>query len=273
MAGYFYNKSTFDADGWIAELNREIQARCKDTPLVTDEDKKKLVTILLRRTGMAAFQGYTRKEGTPVAAMLVDFHTQDGVPLVVGFGNNHRSPMSDPSAHGEIVAIRDTVNRMGKTDLSGLTLVTSCECCPMCMAAAAGCNVEQIYFANTHEDNKKFGFPDGALHRLMSSGGVERHSQKASNVQEAEKRLARHDAMVEMTYNGKKYAYYGDYNPESPDPTALPIVQAIRQACLEFTQLDGIEKNLQLRILHCQRMPGLLANICHIRFLWHWRNG
>lgn len=237
-----FNRSTLKPDEHIEELNREIKKYCSENPLNDEKSKKLLLERLLRRSGIAAFQGASRLEGGPFGAMLVDFKTEDGIPKIVGFGTNHVVPNSDPSAHAEMTAIRDTAKRLKRTDLSGLTLVTSCECCPMCLSAATGSNVDKIYFAATRKDAAAVGFSDDDQYRLMTVGRIEQHAKKVEEKDKSgiEAKLNGHEAAVIINHEGKEYTYYGDYNKANNlDPTDLPIVQAIKNACKDLTGKQG----------------------------------
>jgi guanine deaminase len=248
---YNYSASTFDSEAHITELNREIREYCQQAPLQTPEDREWLMSKLLRRAGTAAFRGASLREGGPFGALLVDFHTDDGIPQVVGFGTNHVVPTSDPSAHAEMTAIRNAAARTGRTDLSGLTLITSCECCPMCLSAATGCKVEKIYFAATRADAAKVGFSDEDQYRLMSAGGIEQHGRKATPQDHAEALLNGHDAAVEIRYKGATHYYYGDYQNANPnDPTDLPVIQAIKHACSGLAALRGKESGVPEMVFH-----------------------
>jgi len=234
METYRFGVSNYESDKHIAELNRRIRDRYADKPF-----QQELIAMLLRNTDYAATRN-VGTEGGPFGAMLVDLKTEDGIPKVVGYGTNHVVPTSDPSAHAEVTAIRDTARRLGRTNLSGLTLVTSCECCPMCLSAATGCNVDDIYFAATREQAARIGFSDADQYRLMSAGGIEQHAKKTSDT-DAIHILDGHDAVVEVKHEGKTYVYYGDYNDPAAkdDPTALPVVQAIRKACAGHAKVTG----------------------------------
>ncbi|MEK6745912.1 MAG: nucleoside deaminase [Pseudomonadota bacterium] len=239
---YNYHRSTLQPDKYINELNHEINNYCKENSLNTPEAKEQLISRLLRRTGTAAFQGASRLEGGPFGAMLVDFKTEDGIPKVVGFGTNHVVLNSDPSAHAEMIAIRDASERLKRTDLSDLTLITSCECCPMCLSAATGCKVDKIYFAATRKDAANVGFSDEDQYRLMTVGGIEQHAKKVEEKDKAstEAKLNGHNAVVIVNHNGQKYSYYGDYKKtNNSDPTDLPTVQAIKNACKGLAELHS----------------------------------
>jgi guanine deaminase len=248
---YDYSASTFDAQAHVDELNREICDHCEGKPLADEAARELLMAKLLRRVGVAAFNSASNREGGPFGAMLVDFNTDDGVPKVVGFGTNHVVPMNDPSAHAEMTAIRDASARLGKTDMSGLTLITSCECCPMCLSAATGCKVDQVYFAATREDAAKVGFSDEDQYRLMKAGGIEQHASKTADPEAAERKLLGHDAVVEVRHNNHVFAYFGDYDKANPnDPTDLPVVQAIKKACADVSRLRSEQTGKDERVFH-----------------------
>lgn len=79
---------------------------------------------------------------------------------IVGKGNNRVVAASDPTAHAEVVAIRDACLKLGTFQLDGCVLYTSCEPCPMCLAAAYWARVDSIVFANSRGDAEKVGFGD-----------------------------------------------------------------------------------------------------------------
>lgn len=83
---------------------------------------------------------------------------------------NHVLANNDPSAHGEVSAIREACSVLGTWDLSGCVLYTSCEPCPMCLMTAMWANISKIYFAATREDAAAIGFKDDELYRLLRDG-------------------------------------------------------------------------------------------------------
>lgn len=83
---------------------------------------------------------------------------------IVGEGRNLVTSTNDPTAHAEIVAIRDACARLGTFILSGCVIYTSCEPCPMCLAAVYWSRAEAIYFAGTPEDAAEAGFDDAFLY-------------------------------------------------------------------------------------------------------------
>lgn len=88
----------------------------------------------------------------PFAAVIV----KDGE--IVGEGCNQTLTDFDPTAHGEVVAIRDACRRLGTWDLSGCTLYTSCEPCEMCVAAMFWARIDKLYYGNTLADCANLGY-------------------------------------------------------------------------------------------------------------------
>lgn len=252
-----YSASTFDAQAHVDTLNAEIAAFCKDTPVARDALQSKLTSMLLRRSATAASRGVELNEGGPFGAIIVDFNTPDKVPKVVGYGTNHVVPTNDPSAHAEVTAIRDATKRLGKSDLSGLTLISSCECCPMCLSAATGCKIENIYFAANRKDAAKIGFSDEDQYRLMQAGNIEKHATHSDAHKDT---LAAHDAAVTFTYNGNRYTSFGDEKSvENHDPTQLPCVQAIKNACSKLSELKSAESGAPEAVFHLPEDTQLIS--------------
>lgn len=96
--------------------------------------------------------------GGPFGAVIV----RDGRILAEGW--NEVTSTSDPTAHAEVVAIRRACREVGDFSLRGATLYTSCEPCPMCLAAAYWARVERIVYANTRDAAADIGFDDAFLY-------------------------------------------------------------------------------------------------------------
>jgi guanine deaminase len=110
--------------------------------------------------GMAvkeAFKGMVGNEGGPFGAVLV----KDS--RVVARGHNRVVKTKDPTAHAEIVAIRRASKRLGRFDLSDCEIFSTCEPCPMCLAAIYWARIRRIYFGCTKEDAAKTGFADESI--------------------------------------------------------------------------------------------------------------
>ena len=87
---------------------------------------------------------------------------------IVGRGWNQVTSTNDPTAHAEIVAIRDACRRLKKFDLSDCDLFTSCEPCPMCLSAIYWARLRHVYFGNTRKDAAKIEFDDDFIYREVA---------------------------------------------------------------------------------------------------------
>ena len=83
---------------------------------------------------------------------------------IIAEGSNKVTSSNDPTAHGEIVAIREACKKLNTFDLSGCEIYTSCEPCPMCLSAIYWSRLDKIYYANTREDAKKIDFDDSFIY-------------------------------------------------------------------------------------------------------------
>ena len=79
---------------------------------------------------------------------------------IIGKGSNHVIGNNDPTAHAEIMAIRDACKNIKSYDLSGCILYTTCYPCPMCLSAIIWSNIKKVYYGNTSKDAEKIGFRD-----------------------------------------------------------------------------------------------------------------
>lgn len=103
-----------------------------------------------------ALSGYSVDHGSsPFGCVIVD-----GNGNVVGEGYNHVVLDNDPTAHGEVVAIRNACKNLGTFDLSDCILYTSCEPCPMCLNACKWANIAEVYYAADRYDAENIGFRD-----------------------------------------------------------------------------------------------------------------
>ena len=82
-------------------------------------------------------------------------------------GNNQVVLKNDPTAHAEIVAIRDACKNLGTFDLTGCEIYTSCYPCPMCLSAIIWSNIKMVYYGNTKEDAEKIGFRDNLIYEYL----------------------------------------------------------------------------------------------------------
>lgn len=96
--------------------------------------------------------------GGPFGAVIV----RDG--KLIAKGANRVVPNNDPTAHAEVVAIRNACQALGTFDLSGCTVYTSCEPCPMCLSALYWAGIERICYANTKRDAAAIDFDDSFIY-------------------------------------------------------------------------------------------------------------
>ena len=86
---------------------------------------------------------------------------------VIGRGHTRVLGLNDPTAHGEVEAIRDACRRLGTHDLSGCDIYTTGEPCHMCLCACMWSNIKRIYYGCTIDDNSIIGFRDGKFNDLF----------------------------------------------------------------------------------------------------------
>jgi guanine deaminase len=109
-----------------------------------------------------------RRGGGPFGALVV----KDGI--VIATGTNQVTRLNDPTAHAEIVAIREACRVLGDFQLGGCDLYTSCEPCPMCLGAIYWARPARVFFAATHDDAAAAGFDDAFIYRQMELPHSER---------------------------------------------------------------------------------------------------
>ena len=109
-----------------------------------------------------------RRGGGPFGALVV----KDGI--VIAKGANQVTSLCDPTAHAEVVAIREACRVLGHFQLSGCDLYTSCEPCPMCLGAIYWARPERVYFAATQDDAAAAGFDDSFIYRQIELPHSER---------------------------------------------------------------------------------------------------
>ena len=105
---------------------------------------------------------FDKNYGGPFGACIV----KDGE--IIGKGINRVIKENDPTAHAEIVAIRNACKKLGTYDLSGCELYTSCYPCPMCLSAIIWANIKKVYYGNTKEDAADIGFRDDYIYDFIN---------------------------------------------------------------------------------------------------------
>ena len=83
---------------------------------------------------------------------------------IISEGSNQVTSTNDPTAHGEIVAIREACKKLNTFNLAGCDLYSSCEPCPMCLSAIYWSHVDNIYYGNTRLDAKNIDFDDSFIY-------------------------------------------------------------------------------------------------------------
>ena len=83
---------------------------------------------------------------------------------IISTGVNQVTINHDPTAHAEMMAIRQAAHTLGTFDLSGYEIFTSCEPCPMCLSAIYWAHLDKIYYGNTKTDAKEIGFDDSFIY-------------------------------------------------------------------------------------------------------------
>ncbi len=113
-------------------------------------------------------KGVNHNDGGPFGCIIVKGD------IIVGRGNNCVTSQNDPTAHAEVVAIRDACKNLETFQLDECEIFTSCEPCPMCLGAIYWARPKAIYYANTREDAARIGFDDSMIYDEMNTPIAER---------------------------------------------------------------------------------------------------
>lgn len=108
-----------------------------------------------------SIENVTSGKGGPFGAVIV----KDGV--IIARGANEVTSSADPTAHAEVVAIRNACKALGTFQLDGCEIYTSCEPCPMCLGAIYWARPDKMYFANTKKDAADINFDDQFIYEEM----------------------------------------------------------------------------------------------------------
>lgn len=123
-----------------------------------------------------ALLGVKKRDGGPFGAVIV----KDGE--VIATGHNQVIATNDPTAHAEVVAIREASKKLGRFDLSDCELYTTCEPCPMCYSAAHWAKITKVYFGATRGDAADAGFDDAYIYDVLS-GKIENEQMTLEQVE------------------------------------------------------------------------------------------
>src|SRR5271166_1717118 len=122
----------------------------------------------MARAIQLAVENVRSGRGGPFGAVVV----KEG--NVVAEGANQVTATNDPTAHAEVLAIRQACQKLGCFELRGCDLYTSCEPCPMCMGAIYWARIDKVYFGGLAADAAKAGFDDSAIYAEITQPHAER---------------------------------------------------------------------------------------------------
>jgi tRNA(Arg) A34 adenosine deaminase TadA len=121
------------------------------------EDKNKLMARAIELSIDSA-----KTAGGPFGSVVVKDNK------IISEGSNKVTSSNDPTAHAEIVAIRNACQELQTFNLSGCEIYTTCEPCPMCLSAIYWSRIDKVYYANTREDAKDINFDDSFIYFEIS---------------------------------------------------------------------------------------------------------
>ncbi|CAF1475137.1 unnamed protein product [Didymodactylos carnosus] len=127
-----------------------------------DESERKEHETFLRMAIKLAEENVEHGLGGPFGAVIC----KDG--KVIANGSNKVVPSNDPTAHAEVVAIRQACSETNTYRLDGCVIYCSCEPCPMCLGAIYWSHVDQIFFANSKHDAAECGFDDHFIYEELA---------------------------------------------------------------------------------------------------------
>ncbi len=123
------------------------------------ENHKKFMQAAIK----LAEKGVNSNSGGPFGAIVVKDDK------IIGEGFNSVTSKNDPTAHAEIIAIREACKKLNSFQLDDCTIYTSCEPCPMCLGAIYWARPKNVFYAGTREDAAEFGFDDQFIYNELES--------------------------------------------------------------------------------------------------------
>lgn len=130
---------------------------------ITEKDKQ------FMREAIRLADESVKRGGGPFGAVIV----KDGE--IIAGGSNSVTINNDPTAHAEVSTIREACRKLGTFDLTGCTIYTSCEPCPMCLGAIYWAHLDRIYYGNDRKDAAKIGFDDNFIYEEIAIDPKHRH--------------------------------------------------------------------------------------------------
>ena len=132
-------------------------------------------------------ENFEEKAGGPFGACVV----KDG--KIIGKGKNQVIKNSDPTAHAEIMAIRNACETIKSHDLTDCILYTSCYPCPMCLSAIIWSNIKTVFYGNTKEDAADIGFRDEMIYDYLERQTNDRDDDDVLNLEQMD-----HDEAIKV---------------------------------------------------------------------------
>ncbi|MGD0469166.1 MAG: nucleoside deaminase [Terriglobales bacterium] len=124
--------------------------------------------VFMARAIQLSLENVSSGQGGPFGSVIV----KEGI--TVAEASNQVTATNDPTAHAEVLAIRQACQKLGFFELKGCDLYTSCEPCPMCLGAIYWARIERVYFGNFAADAAKIGFDDSAIYAEITQPHAER---------------------------------------------------------------------------------------------------
>lgn len=127
----------------------------------TDNTMSNAHETFMRRAIQLSIENVKSGKGGPFAAVIV----KDG--KIIAEGTNLVTSANDPTAHAEVTAIRNACEILGDFQLTGCTVYTSCEPCPMCLGAIYWARPDAVFYGNTKRDAADIGFDDSFIYEEL----------------------------------------------------------------------------------------------------------
>jgi tRNA(Arg) A34 adenosine deaminase TadA len=143
-----FNKKFIDEAAKKYEAQPEVSKACSDSDYMELAIEE-------------AINGMEKNEGGPFGCVII----KDG--RVLGRGNNRVTSSNDPTAHAEIVAIREACANLNDFQLTGCVLYTSCEPCPMCLGAIYWARPDKVFYGCDKNDAARAGFDDHFIYEQL----------------------------------------------------------------------------------------------------------
>lgn len=131
--------------------------------------EKELKKEFMGKAISLAMANVVNLKGGPFGAVIV----KDG--KIVGNGSNQVTVINDPTAHAEIMAIRDATKNLNTFDLTGCEIYSSCEPCPMCLGAIYWARLDKLFYASTKDDAAAANFDDSYIYKEFALKKDERN--------------------------------------------------------------------------------------------------